>query len=348
MKRYIISALIVCSHFVSCDSDTYFTSEQTFSSDSLSFELTVGRSTTADPYSIDSDDEFSSLAIFIFDNNGRAIEAILYPSLPSLEWMTIPLSMLEGHKHFVLLANYADKIFMDSSGREYTISEESTLEQLEGLTTSLNVEFDPANLLMIASQSVELTAQSDNGHIEIPLRRLVSRLDLYIFKGAECSTQNIVVESAKLVNQIKDSEVVFQYSNSTMPSMLSSPEYADASINLGVPLNLYDSSMHLLPQDAQVRFYSYQNLVTANPQSPQGRGAPYLEITLSLDGEQQIFGTYLATNVQYNRYSLLQNNLYQVIAELNFDTGHRSLQTKSTQMDRAGKIHWRFHVRESI
>ncbi|MFR9649418.1 MAG: FimB/Mfa2 family fimbrial subunit, partial [Rikenellaceae bacterium] len=178
----------------------------------VSLDLFVGSGSLTRSTSL-SDDSFSDLALYIFNEGG---ELELYHKEDALSqqiMVEIALHLSEGEKEIFIFANYLDKSLYDVSGEPCTLNEDSSLEQLNSLTTCIESDFDPTSLLMVGRAEVEITPQSES--ISIELRRLSARLDINIFKGEGFDGEDITVESVSFDNQILNSEVVFDYDEAT-------------------------------------------------------------------------------------------------------------------------------------
>jgi hypothetical protein len=282
--------------------------------------LAVNSLAINDPAAINQDETFGSLAIYLFNNDATFTKdhVGLLPSFASTNSMEIPISGVPGDKILYLIANYAGKSFKLTNGTSITLSETTTKQQLDDITTETSTGFSPSELMMIGKKEISI-ASTDNGtQFEMLLHRLQARVDVHIYKGPKFATNSVELESVKLYKQILNSDVDFDYTVNT-PQMLTSPIYNNQLVSNVVPLAPYTTGTVLNPSDADARFYSYQNLVTVL--SPIQVSTPYLEIVVNVNGSPKTYKGYFTDSTQVeNQYSLLQNNVYQILAILDTDS----------------------------
>lgn len=294
-------------------------SDSGLGSRTLSLNLSVSTMAINDPSAIDQDNTFSSLAIYLFDNDAASTleQSLLLPSFSSIGSKEIPVKGREGIKILYVIANYVGKTFKLTDGSTLTLSSATTRQQLDNIITESSAGFTPDALLMVGKQTVVMTAANNGALIDVALRRLQARVDVHIFKGANLLSSIVTLESVTLYHQVLNSEVKFDYTIQSA-QMLTSPIFNNQTIsNSFVLLPFVAGILH--PTDAKARFYTYQNLAT----SPAQVSAPYLEIKLSIAGLLGVrtYKGYLTDDNQTtNKYSLLQNNVYQITATLDIDS----------------------------
>lgn len=286
----------------------------------ISIKLSLNTRALNDPMSINQDQAFGSLAIYLYNSDaGSTLEqSALLPSFPLSSSMDIPIKTQPGVKYLYVIANYAGKTFKLANGTPLTLTTATTRQQLESIITESGNGFSPGSLLMVGKQTITVTATDNNLQTNVVLRRLQSRVDVHVYKGANFGSNTVTLEYVKLHNQVLNSEVKFDYAVNTA-QMLTSPMYQEQTINNSSVLSPYTNGIVLQPANAKAIFYSYQNLVTVL--SSVQVTAAYLEIKLNVNGVGYTYIGYLTDNNQTaNKYSLLQNNVYQIIAILDIDS----------------------------
>lgn len=287
---------------------------------SVFVNLTVNTRAANDPMSINQDQTFSSLAIYIFDDDAGSalIQSALLPSFASISTKEIPIQTQIGVKTIYFIANYVGKTFRQTDGTLVTLNATTSRQVLENIVTESSGGFSPSTLLMVGKQTMTISSMDNGRSINVPLRRLQARVDVHVFKGPNFGSDIVTLESVTLHNQVLNSEVKFDYSG-VFPQMLTSPMFSDQTVSGNTALLPYVEGLNLLPVNAQAIFYSYQNRVTQF--SPVQLTAPYLEIKVNVIGITHSYTGYITdANQVNNKYSLLQNNVYQIAARLDVDS----------------------------
>lgn len=286
----------------------------------VSLNLSVNTLTINDPISVNQDQTFSSMAIYLYDNDANYTldESALLPSFTSVSTKDIPVQTTIGAKTLYLIANYTNKTFRLADGSVLTLSPTTTKAQLDNIIAESSGGFSPGELLMVGKQTLNITAANNGSIIGVVLRRLQARVDVHVFKGPNYENHTATLESVALNNQVLNSEVKFDYDVNTT-QMLTSPMFSSKLITSNAVLSPYVNGTVLQPSDSHAIFYSYQNLVTAF--APLQVTAPYLEIKVQSDGNVYTYkGYFTDVNQITNKYSLLQNNVYQITAILDVDS----------------------------
>lgn len=286
---------------------------------SISMNLSVNSLMVNDPMSINQDQTFSSLAIYLYNNDAASTleQSALLPSFASLTTKDIPVQTKAGVKLVYVIANYAGKTFRLTNGSIITLSPTTTRQELESIITESSTGFTPASLLMVGKQTMTLTDADNNTFINVVLRRLQARVDVHVYKGINLASNTVLLESVTLHNQVLNSEVKFDYTVNNA-RMLTSPSYNTQVITNNSTLLSYLGDI-LQPANAKAVFYTYQNLAS----SAADAAAPYLEIKLSIagiSGVRTYKGYFTDNNQTVYKYALLQNNIYQVKAILDIDS----------------------------
>lgn len=287
---------------------------------SISMKLSLNTLAANDPMSVNQDQTFGSLAIYLYNNDANYTleKSALLPSFSSVSTKDIPIQVQAGTKILYLVANYTGKTFKLNNGSSLVLSTTTTKQELDNIMTESGSGFSPGSLLMVGKQTLTITAADNGTFIGVALRRLQARVDVHVYKGPNFGSNVVTLESITLHNQVLNSEVKFDY-NVTTAQMLTSPMFSTQLITNNSVLSPYTSGTIPPPINSQAIFYSYQNLVTI--QSPLQVTAPYLEIKLRSNGVGYTYKGYFTDNNQVNnKYSLLQNNVYQITAILDIDS----------------------------
>lgn len=286
----------------------------------VSLNLTVNTLAINDPMSVNQDQTFSSLAIYLYNNDANSTldKSALLPSFSPVSIKDIPVQTQVGTKTLYLIANYVGKTFRLTDGTLLTLSPTTTKAQLDNIITESSGGFAPNALLMVGKQTLNITSANNGSTVGVVLRRLQARVDVHVFKGPNFGTNTVTLESITIHNQVLNSEVKFDYTVNAA-QMLTSPMFSTQLVTNSAVLSPYVNGTVLQPATSQAIFYSYQNLVTAF--SPVQVTAPYLEIKLNSSGVGHTYKGYFTDNNQLaNKYSLLQNNVYQITAILDVDS----------------------------
>ncbi|MEG1660510.1 MAG: hypothetical protein RR304_08105 [Bacteroides sp.] len=281
----------------------------------VSLRLSVAALSMADPVSVNQDQTFGSLAIYLYHNDAAFTldKSALLPSFASVSSKDVLVKTQVGAKILYLIANYAGKTFKLTDGSALTLTPATTKQQLDNIMTESSSGFLPSSLLMVGKQSFTLTSADNGAVMAVALRRLQARIDVHVYKGANFGANVVTLESVTLHHQVLNSEVKF---DAATPQMLAVPQFQTQQTATGSSaLSSYTNGTVLQPINAQANFYSYQNLVTAL--SPLQATAPYLEIKILSNGIGYTYkGYFTDTHQTTGKYSLLQNNLYQILAVL--------------------------------
>lgn len=314
MKNRLIILLLSTLFGGACTNETVIDDES--QAESVSVNVLVSTLAVNDPASVNQDQSFGSLAIYLYNNDASFTleRSALLPSFTPITTKDIPLKTQVGTKILYLVANYAGKTLKLTNGNTLTLTPTTSKQELDNLITESSSGFSPASLLMVGKQTLVLTSANNGQSVNTQLRRLQARVDVHVFKGVNLNSSAVTLESVTLHNQVLNSEVKFDYAVNTA-QMLTSPLFNAQAIASTDALTSYINGTVLQPANAKARFYSYQNLVTVL--SPVQMTAPYLEVKIKSNGIGYTYTGYLTDNNQTtNKYSLLQNNVYQVLAVL--------------------------------
>lgn len=314
MKNRLIILLLSTLLGGACINETVMDGES--QAENLSVNVSVSTLAANDPASVNQDQTFGSLAIYLYNNDASFTleRSALLPSFAPITAKDIPLKTQVGTKILYLIANYAGKTLKVANGNTLTLTATTSKQDLDNLVTESSSGFSPASLLMVGKQTLVLTSANNGQTFSTLLRRLQARVDVHIYKGTNFGSSAVTVESVTLHNQVLNSEVKFDYTVNSA-QMLTSPMFNAPTIANTDVLTSYVNGTVLQPTNAKAHFYSYQNLVTVL--SPVQVTAPYLVVKVNSNGVGYTYTGYLTDNNQTtNKYSLLQNNVYQVLAIL--------------------------------
>ena len=288
-------------------------------SDDVGVKLSVDTRATNDPTAINQDQTFSSLAIFLYDSDAGStlLKSALLPSFSPVSVKEFPIQVKPGTKLLYVIANYVGKKFNLTDGSAFTLSTSTTRQQLENMIIESSSGFSPASLLMVGKQTMNITSTDNGKLLDVVLRRLQARVDVYAYKGQSFGANTVTLEYIQLHNQVLNSEIKFDYTAGSA-NLVNPPLLNNQTLNTNAVLSVYNSGTILQPINANAIFYSYQYPVTTLP--PSTTTAPWLEIKLNANGVSYTYNGYITDNNQTNnKYSLLQNNVYQVIATFETD-----------------------------
>ena len=254
------------------------------------------------------DGSFSSLALYIFNKaDGYCEYSELIPEFTPqrLQELSRSVNVSPQTKIIYEIANYndPDKAF------SIPIASNLTMEQLESLTVSGN-GFNDNSILMVGKKEVPIN--SEYVVAEIPMERLVARLDIYMFKNQGLEQSTVTVTSIEFVNQVLDT-----YAN---PGSMAMPATARLQ-NVTFPITengtlqpMPSDLSEIIPANANASFYTYRNIVSGGKPDAS---TPYIRITALFNGISYTYRGYLTDQGQTaNKYSLLHNTVYRVMAML--------------------------------
>lgn len=318
MNNRLIIILVSALLLGACTKETGI--DDKFQTKKISMSLSVNALAVNDPMSINQDQTFGSLAIYLFNNDAAFTleKSALLPSFTSVSTKDVLIETLASTKILYLIANYAGKTFKLTDGSLLVLSSTTTKQQLDNIITESGSGFLPASLLMVGKKTLNITSADNGSSVGVALRRLQARVDVHVFKGPSFGSDAVTLESITLYNQVLNSEVKFDYDIQSS-QMLTLPMFNTQLVTNSSVLSPYVNGTVLQPVNAQAIFYSYQNLVTLL--SPLPVTTPYLVVKLNWNGVQHTYKGYITDNNQTaNKYSLLQNNVYQVTAILDVDS----------------------------
>ncbi|PXV59273.1 hypothetical protein CLV62_13910 [Dysgonomonas alginatilytica] len=302
-----ILLLSVLFSLVSCSNTESFTSEEATDKDAL-LNLSIKAGPVNDPLVKGGDGGFSSLALYIFNKTTgycEYSELITAFTPATLQELSRSVNVSSQTKVIYAIANYNDvnKTFSN------TITKTLTMAQLEALTVTNPNGFNDASILMIGKTEVAINSQYVT--VEVPMERLVARLDIYMFKSADSQSNTVEVTSIELDNQVLNSRC--SYHNTVMITPVTKTNLL-RTITANNTLAVTPSDLSaVIPVNAHTSFYTYQN-IAASTTTPNDNITPYLKVVVKTNGISHTYKGYITDNGQTtNKYSLMRNNVYRVI-----------------------------------
>lgn len=320
IDRYIatIGFFFAALLFASCsdDNDSDDASEK-----NAQLNLTISTRSTSDNLIKGGDGMFSNLALFAFnkaDGNSEYTEMIPEITPESVEELTRAIPVSRQTKIIYAIGNYndPDKAFSDD------LSKIKTLNELEALIISNRNGFNHSNILMVGKQEVAINEQQTE--VDIPMERLVSRLDIYAYKSSGLANSTVTVKSVELVNQVINTRS--KYQNTVMVSPVEKRnETKDITDNTPLVV-MPDYLVDIARNNPTASFYSYQNIAGSN--TPDDAITPYLRITAEIDGSVHTYKGYITDGGQTtDKYSLNRNTVYTIMAMIDLPDNDLVLKT---------------------
>lgn len=318
-NKYIaaIGICIAALLFASCSDDK----DNGSSEMDAHLNLTVSTRSTSDNLIKGGDGKFSSLALYVFnkaDGNSEYVEMIPDITPEYVEELSRSILVSRQTKVIYAIGNYNDPDKAYSSEPD----DIKTLGDLEELIISNRNGFNNTSIMMVGKQEVavnDLQTEAD-----IPMERLVSRLDIYAFKSSSLANSTVIVKSVELVNQVTNTRT--KYQNTLMPSPVEKRNERK-DINNGTPLNVMpDYLVDIAKDNATASFYSYQNIAASN--TPDDAITPFLRITAEIDGSTHTYKGYITDGGQTtDKYSLNRNTVYTIMAMIDLPENDLILKT---------------------
>lgn len=265
------------------------------------------------------DSSFSSLALYIFnESNGVCEYSELIPEIKpeSVTEITRSVNISPQTKEIYAIGNYNATGIIPSQ----LLTSSTTRDELEKWSIKNNQAFIASGIPMVGKQTV--TIDNAQTYIDIPMERLVSRLDIHLFKNNQLKDIPVHVKSVELVNQVTNTNG--QYKSR---KMLSPVEKQSITTEFDALLDTMSmNAIDLSPENAQAIFYSYQNSMPSPVKDDNI--TPYLRITAEIKGIKHIYKGYITDNGHNeDKYNLLRNTVYSVIAMLEYPDNKLLLRT---------------------
>lgn len=261
------------------------------------------------------EDEFTSLAVFVFNDDNGDLEfseliTDFTPESAAISY-TKSVRVTKDKKAVYAIANYAGNSFT-SGDSPVTITENTTKAVLDALKVS-SATFAGDNIAMIGKAVVDMTGTFVN--VPIEMERLVGRIDMHVYKAAELTDDMVELVSIEFCNQVNTSNA--QYQSKVMPggNIRQKETYTPpAAKYLGVAPSNTDYNA-LTPADAEKSFYSYQNI--SGEDDPGNAVAddattPYLLVNVKVNGAPVTYRGDMKNTA--GLYDLERNMIYKVKA----------------------------------
>lgn len=299
----LLSLLFILS-FAACDKSGNNSGQPEDARLSLSFTSRA----EMDSLAKGNDSKFSSLAIYVFNKADGSCEYFeLEPGITpeAIDRYYRVLTVSSQPKVIYAIGNY--------TGTDKTLSVNltgsTTMQELDNMTVT-NTTFSESSILMIGRKEVAITEISTN--VEVPMKRLVARLDIYMFKNSELTNDNVEVVSVDFVNQVMNSKCDIT-SREMMSPVNMRTEPKDIKTNTTLQ-NMSSDLSAITPEKAHASFYSYQNIIPTSG-TVDTLVVPYLSVILKINGKEFKCKGYITdTGHTTDKYSLNQNTVYQILA----------------------------------
>lgn len=278
---------------------------------------------------LDGEDEFTSLAVYIFnaDNGDLEFSELVTDFTPAsaASGYTKSVHVSPNKKAIYVIANFAANRFT-AGGQSVILSENTPKATLDALEVS-SASFSGASIAMIGKKVVEMSSGAVNASME--MERLVGRVDLHVFKTAALTDDIVELVSVEFRNQVIRSNA--QYQSPTMPAgNIRRTETYTPSAARYLAIAPEDAEYALLgPADAEKSFYSYQNLTTAG--APDDAVTPYLLVNVKVNGAPVTYRGDLKNEASL--YELERNVVYRVKALVGEPNGMLYLRTDILDWD---------------
>ena len=262
---------------------------------------------------ITGEDRFTSLAVYIFNNDNGDLEfsELITDFTPesSASLYTKSVRVTQDKKAVYAIANYAGQSFT-AAGQPVTITEQTPRSVLDALQVA-SATFAGNDIVMVGKKVVEMTGTAVNASIE--MERLVGRLDLHVYKAAELTDDAVELVSIIFCNQVTKSNV--QYQSNAMPAgdirQTETHTPSAATLLEVVPDNTDYASR--TPSDAETSFYSYQNIsgaIDPSGAAPDDSSTPYLLVNVKVNGAPVTYRGDLKNLA--GLYDLERNKVYRI------------------------------------
>ena len=262
---------------------------------------------------ITGEDRFTSLAVYIFNNDNDDLEfsELITDFTPesSASLYTKSVRVTQDKKAVYAIANYAGQSFT-AAGQPVTITEQTPRSVLDALQVA-SATFAGNDIVMVGKKVMEMTGTAVNASIE--MERLVGRLDLHVYKAAELTDDAVELVSRIFCNQVTKSNVQDQSNAMPAGDIRQAETHTPSAATLleVVPDNTYDASR--TPSDAETSFYSYQNIsgaIDPSGAAPDDSSTPYLLVNVKVNGAPVTYRGDLKNLA--GLYDLERNKVYRI------------------------------------
>jgi len=276
--------------------------------DDANLNLFIKTTAASDNLAKDGDDSFMSLAIYIFNKaDGYREYSELIPEFTpqALQEFSRSVNVSKQTKIIYAVANYNDP----QKTYNTPIAENLTMQQLDALTV-VDTGFSGDKILMIGKKEVNIDSESVIA--EVPMERLVARLDIYLFKNQKLANSQLIVSSVEFNNQVLNTNGAYQ--NTTMLSPIITNREMGVLTENNTLTTMPDDASVIVPDNANISFYTYQNIPASS--TPDDAISPFIRIKVNINGVDYTYKGYLTDEGQVNKYRLNRNTVYTVVAML--------------------------------
>lgn len=264
------------------------------------------------------DSEFSSLAIYVFDKQNEDCEYSEF--LPDItpeaikEYQRV-VAVTSRVKVVYAIGNYAGS----DKSLSVNLDKNTTMQDLEDMIVT-NRAFSGSSVFMVGKK--EIVVNNPFVEVEVPMKRLVARLDIYVYKNNDLKNSDVKIVSIEFANQVVNSRCNLER------EMVSPVKTLHETLAITTNTTLQNMSSDLsaiIPENAHASFYSYQNIIEPSAVVDDNI-TPYLLATVNIDGKDYKYKGYITDNGQTtDKYSLNRNTVYRVIAMVKHPDNELSL-----------------------
>lgn len=260
----------------------------------------------ADGLAKGNDSEFSSLAIYVFDKqNGDCEYSELLPDITpeAIKEYKRVVAVTSRAKIVYAIGNYVGS----DKSLSISLDKNTTMQNLEDMIVT-NTTFSGSSVFMVGKK--EIVVNNPFVEVEVPMKRLVARLDIYVFKNNDLKNSDVKIVSIEFANQVINSRCNLE--RGMVSPVKTRHDTRVITVNNTLQ-NIPSDLSAITPENAHASFYSYQNI--ASSAAVNDDITPYLLLTISIDGTEFTGKGYITDNGQTtDKYSLNQNTVYRVIA----------------------------------
>ena len=261
----------------------------------------------ADGLAKGNDSEFSSLAIYIFDKqNGDCEYSEFLPDITpeAIKEYRQVVAVTSRAKIVYAIGNYVGS----DKSLSISLDKNTTMQDLEDMIVT-NTTFSGSSVFMVGKK--EIVVDNPFVEVEVPMKRLVARLDIYVFKNNDLKDSDVKIVSVEFVNQVMNSRCNLEREMVSPVKTLHETRVITTNTTLQ---NMPSDLSVIIPENAHASFYSYQNVISPSAVVDDDI-TPYLLVTINIDGKDYKYKGYITDNGQTtDKYSLNQNTVYRVIA----------------------------------
>lgn len=261
----------------------------------------------------DKDDHFSSLAVYVFDNNGNSLGLHKFTvgeeGVNSYATTAFPCSLLA--ESLFAIGNYADYPDLDA-----VLVASLNKAAVQKLVANANgdVELKATNILMVGEAALpafsEDAAKDEHLEAKVTLHRLAARVDVFVFKE-EGWTEDVQITKVAFTGGVKNTTLAYSEGGGvTLPASVAYDVVREAAGNKSAA---EDDGTTYWTDDTHLhgRFYTYRTSL-----SQDSEHAPRLAVTTSANGMVRTYSALIANPDATGNMVLDAGKVYQVKAVL--------------------------------